>query len=174
MTCTVQLQRSDSVWHGSMPIMLCAALQGVEAGILVSICVSLLLVIYKTAFPRITTLGRLPGTEIFRSTKMYPHAETAPGLLLLRIDAPIYFANVEGVKEFVRERVIASKKSRAERGDFIRFVIIDFSPVTDIDSTACHFIDDVRWMRTLPRCLPLHPLLCRLWGVGTPIPACLL
>ena len=109
-----------------------------------SIVVSLLLVVFRTAFPRITTLGRLPGTEIFRSIKMYPHAETAPGLLLLRIDAPIYFANVEGVKEFVRERVIASKKSRAERGDCIRFVIIDFSPVTDIDSTACHFIDDVR------------------------------
>ena len=40
--------------------------QGVEVGIIVSVCVSLLLVIYKTAFPRITTLGKLPGTEIYR------------------------------------------------------------------------------------------------------------
>ena len=40
--------------------------QGVEVGIVVSVAVSLLLVIYKTAFPRITTLGKLPGTEIYR------------------------------------------------------------------------------------------------------------
>jgi hypothetical protein len=26
---------------------------------------------------------------------MYPHAESPPGMLLLRIDAPIYYANVE-------------------------------------------------------------------------------
>lgn len=41
-------------------------MQGVEIGIIVSVCVSLLLVIYKTAFPRISTLGKLPGTEIYR------------------------------------------------------------------------------------------------------------
>lgn len=46
-------------------VLLCPP-QGVEVGIIVSVCVSLLLVIYKTAFPRITTLGKLPGTEIYR------------------------------------------------------------------------------------------------------------
>ena len=45
--------------------LLCST-QGVEIGIIVSVCVSLLLVIYRTAFPRITTLGKLPGTEIYR------------------------------------------------------------------------------------------------------------
>jgi sulfate transporter 4 len=39
---------------------------GVEIGIIVSVCVSLLLVIYKVAFPRITTLGKLPGSEVYR------------------------------------------------------------------------------------------------------------
>ena len=56
---------------------------------------SLVMVIYKSAFPRISTLGRLPGTDIYRSERMYPAAEHQPGLLLLRIDAPVYFANVE-------------------------------------------------------------------------------
>lgn len=40
--------------------------QGVEVGIIVSVCVSLLLVIYKIAFPRITTLGKLPGSTVYR------------------------------------------------------------------------------------------------------------
>ena len=40
--------------------------QGVEIGIGIGVGVSLVVVIYRTAFPRITTLGRLPGTSIFR------------------------------------------------------------------------------------------------------------
>lgn len=115
---------------------------GVEIGIIVSVCVSLLMVIYKIAFPRITTLGKLPGSSVYRSTKMYPAAELQPGMLLLRIDAPIFFANIEAVKEFVREKVLISKKRREEMGDHIRFVVIDMSPVTDIDSSAMHFLDD--------------------------------
>ncbi|KAL4428322.1 hypothetical protein ABPG75_002411 [Micractinium tetrahymenae] len=115
---------------------------GVEVGIIVSVCVSLLLVIYKIAFPRITTLGKLPGSSVYRSTKMYPNAEVQPGMLMLRIDAPIFFANIESIKQFVREKVAFSKKRREEMGDHIRFVVIDMSPVTDIDSSAMHFLDD--------------------------------
>lgn len=115
---------------------------GVEVGIIVSVCVSLVLVIYKVAFPRITTLGKLPGSEVYRSTKMYPNAELQPGMLLMRVDAPILFFNANSVKEFIREKVIASKKRREQMGDHIRFVVIDMSPVTDIDSSAMHFLDD--------------------------------
>lgn len=39
--------------------------------------------------------GRLPGTQIFRSSRQYPEVESERGLLVLRIDSPIWFANVE-------------------------------------------------------------------------------
>jgi MFS superfamily sulfate permease-like transporter len=41
-------------------------LQGVEIGIGVGIGVSLALVLFKSTFPSIVVLGRLPGTEIYR------------------------------------------------------------------------------------------------------------
>ena len=63
--------------------------QGVEIGIGIGVGLSLLMVIYKTAFPRITTLGRLPGTTIYRSERMYPEAESSPGLLILRVDGEL-------------------------------------------------------------------------------------
>jgi hypothetical protein len=50
---------------------------------------SLLVVIYKVAFPRITPLGRLPNSSIYRSTKQYPEAEETPGVFVLRVDAPL-------------------------------------------------------------------------------------
>ena len=60
-----------------------------EIGIGIGVGLSLLMVIYKTAFPRITTLGRLPGTAIYRSERMYPEAEPSPGLLILRVDGEL-------------------------------------------------------------------------------------
>jgi len=41
------------------------------------------------------TLARLPGTSpaLYRNQKMYPVTHEEPGMLLLRIDAPVFFAN---------------------------------------------------------------------------------
>lgn len=41
------------------------------------------------------TLARLPGTSpaLYRNQKMYPVTYEEPGMLLLRIDAPVFFAN---------------------------------------------------------------------------------
>lgn len=41
------------------------------------------------------TLARLPDTSpaLYRSQKVYPLTHEEPGLLLLRIDAPVFFAN---------------------------------------------------------------------------------
>ena len=49
-----------------LPLCLCPTQQGVEIGIGIGVGVSLVVVIYRVAFPRITTLGRLPGTSIYR------------------------------------------------------------------------------------------------------------
>ena len=47
---------------------------------------------------------------------------------------------MQGVADFIREKVAISKKRREEVGDHMRFVIVDLSPVTDIDSSAMHFL----------------------------------
>ena len=41
------------------------------------------------------TLARLPDTRpaLYRNKKMYPLTHEEPGMLLLRIDAPVFFAN---------------------------------------------------------------------------------
>ena len=110
------------------------------AGIAVGL--SLLVVVYKTAFPRIATLGRLPGTDVYRNIKMYANAKAPDGMLLLRIDAPIFFANVEAIKDFVRSRVARSKRQSGTYVSYIQFVIFDMSPVTDVDATGIHFLHD--------------------------------
>jgi sulfate transporter 4 len=116
---------------------------GVEVGILVGVGVSLVLVIYKTAFPRITSLGKLPNTSIYRNVNMYPDAEEPPGMILFRIDAPIYFANIEGIKDFLFDKLRRSKAAHEIVGDKVRYVIIDLSPSPDIDVAGLHMFQDL-------------------------------
>lgn len=44
-------------------------------------------------------LGRLPGTTVYRNIQQYPEAYTYHGIVIVRIDAPIYFANISHIKE---------------------------------------------------------------------------
>lgn len=44
-------------------------------------------------------LGRLPGTTVYRNILQYPDAFIYHGIVILRIDSPIYFANINFIKE---------------------------------------------------------------------------
>eukprot|EP01043_Picozoa_sp_COSAG02_P029016 COSAG02_NODE_1789_length_10924_cov_4.791224_2_plen_610_part_00 len=77
---------------------------GVEIGIVVAVAISLVFVIYETAAPPTSVLGRLPGAvPVYRDAKQYPEARSVPGVLIFRVHAPIYFANVEYVKDKLRK-----------------------------------------------------------------------
>ncbi|XP_019052826.1 PREDICTED: sulfate transporter 4.1, chloroplastic-like isoform X3 [Nelumbo nucifera] len=111
---------------------------GIEIGVLVGVGVSLAFVIHESANPHIAILGRLPGTTIYRNIQQYPEAYTYNGIVIVRIDAPIYFANISYIKDRLREYEINTHGTR-KRGpevERVYFVIIELSPVTYIDSSA--------------------------------------
>ena len=111
-------------------------LLGVEIGILIAVAVSLVFVIYATARPHTALLGLLPGTYVYRSVLQYPEATVEPGIPIIRIDAPLYFANVSFVKEKIKEYEQLTQKD--SDGQPIRFVILDMGPVLSVDSTGIH------------------------------------
>ncbi|CAI7867292.1 unnamed protein product, partial [Closterium sp. NIES-54] len=63
------------------------------------VALSLVFVIHESANPHMAVLGRLPGTTVYRNVKQYRDAYTYRGVVILRIDSPIYFANVDYIKE---------------------------------------------------------------------------
>ncbi len=73
---------------------------------------------------------------VCRNIKMHPEATELEGILMLRIDAPLFFANVESVKYAIRK----NENKYVRRGRTFEFVIVDLSPVTDIDASAVHFL----------------------------------
>ena len=48
-------------------------------------------------------LGRLPGTQVFRSIEEYPDSDTYPGLLVMRFDAGLFFASSDALEDRLRE-----------------------------------------------------------------------
>jgi sulfate permease, SulP family len=100
---------------------------GVEAGVVVGVALSMGALIWRASRPHIAVLGRINGTEHFRNVDRYL-AETAPGLLMLRVDAGLFFGNVEAVNERIEDEL-------AERPD-TRHLVLVLSAVNAIDTSA--------------------------------------
>ena len=103
---------------------------GIEQGILVGVVASLIVVIYQTSQPHTAVMGRLPGTNTFRNLDRYPQALTTNGLVVFRMDASLFFANVAHFKEEL-EKI-------QHRDMALRTLVLDFYPVNRLDSTGMH------------------------------------
>ncbi|GLJ55379.1 hypothetical protein SUGI_1188950 [Cryptomeria japonica] len=118
---------------------------GIEIGVLVGVGISLAFVIHESANPHIAVLGRLAGTTVYRNIKQYPEAYTYHGIVIVRIDAPIYFANISYIKDRLREYEV-SFDGTAKRGvqvEKVYYVVIEMAPVTYIDSSAAEALKEL-------------------------------
>lgn len=100
---------------------------GVEAAVLVGVALSMGALIWRASRPHIAVLGRIHGTEHFRNVDRYP-AETAPGLLMLRVDAGLFFGNVEAVNQRIDEELVLHPGTR--------HLVLVLSAVNAIDTSA--------------------------------------
>ena len=109
---------------------------GIERGIIVAVVASLLVVLSQTARPHTAVLGRVPGTTNFRNVDRTQDAITIPGVVVLRVDAPLYFANAEFLAETLRE-------VESAHPDRLQVLILDCSSVTDLDSSADGVLSEI-------------------------------
>eukprot|EP00667_Euglena_gracilis_P003201 EG_transcript_3207 len=115
--------------------LICVMMLGVEWGLAISIGVSLAIVVLYSAFPQITIQGNVPGTEVYRSLKQVATAEEVNECLIIRIDAPIYFANINPL----RTTIDYFEERNQVMGRNISFLILDMSGVSVVDGPAVHF-----------------------------------
>ncbi|KAK1271178.1 hypothetical protein QJS04_geneDACA019985 [Acorus gramineus] len=118
---------------------------GIEVGVLVGVGFSLAFVIHESANPHVAILGRLPGTTIYRNVQQYPESYTYNGIVIVRIDAPIYFANISYIKDKLREYEldVSGDTKRGPEVERNYFIIIEMAPVTYIDSSAVQAFKDL-------------------------------
>jgi SulP family sulfate permease len=110
---------------------------GVQAGVLVGVALSIGALLWRASRPHIAVLGRIPGTEHFRNIERYS-ADTAPGLLLIRIDAGLFFGNVGAVNERIESELIAHPGTR--------HLVLVLSAVNAIDTSALFGLAELNQM----------------------------
>ncbi|WP_434423366.1 SulP family inorganic anion transporter [Nannocystis pusilla] len=100
---------------------------GVGLGLAFGVGASLLLFVVRSTRPHTAVLGRLPGTEVYRNVRRFPGAETLNGVVVIRLDAPLYFANATYLLGEVR-RQVQERHPRA--------VVVDAGAMHEVDISA--------------------------------------
>lgn len=105
---------------------------GTLQGIVVAIIVSLLGLASQAVNPVVHVLARKPGADVLRPlSSKYPQDETFEGLLILRPEGRLFFANAAQVHERIKALISQYQP---------RVVTLDLSRVPDIEFTALQML----------------------------------
>jgi MFS superfamily sulfate permease-like transporter len=96
-------------------------------GLLAAILLTVALLLRSLARPRLSVLGRV-GAHDYVNTALFPGALTEPGMLVLRPEEPLFFANAEPLLAQIRERVRALAAAKV--------VVLSLEESPDLDSTS--------------------------------------
>ena len=112
------------------------ALVGVLEGILIAVAVAIFQIFAAAWRPHSAVLGKPEEVSGYHDLERYPDAELTPGLLMIRWDAELMFANANLFRNFVREQV-----AHTEPTPF--WVLVAAEPITDVDTTAADMLVDL-------------------------------
>lgn len=113
----------------------------VEIGLIIAVSISLVRLLMHAMRPHTAVLGNIPGTCVYRNREQYPDATRVPGILILRIDSPILFAN----SSYLQERIIRWIEDEKENPDqTLQYVILDMGPVTSIDTSGISALEELK------------------------------
>ena len=103
-------------------------------GLVIAVLISLSLLLYRASRPYLAVLGGLPGeSPVYVDVTRHQTAQPVPGLLLLRLDAPLCFFNASVARAQVLERVDAAQPRP-------HTLVIDVGATSDVDVTTSEML----------------------------------
>jgi high affinity sulfate transporter 1 len=106
-------------------------------GLLIAVIVSLLALVWRASQPRLSVLGREPGRFIFSDSRRHPENKTLPGLLILRPDQGLFFANADSLHNEVVELVQNSDPP-------VRIVLLDLEMSNQLDVPSVDMLAELK------------------------------
>jgi high affinity sulfate transporter 1 len=124
VTGLVQVDALRHIWHFSrsefavaMVALLGVLGSGLLNGVLLGAALSLLLLIGRASRPRVTEIGRVPGTSYFADLIRHPENERVADVLVVRSEGGLLYFNVD----HVRDRLTALLNERSSPPRLIVF-----------------------------------------------------
>jgi sulfate permease, SulP family len=109
---------------------------GIITGIVIGVVLSLLLLIARASNPEVRELGRRVGSDAYLDLSRHAELETTPGVLVVRIDGPLFFANANRFRDRVRDLIDAAAAPVAA-------VVIDAEAVSQTDTDGADVLTEL-------------------------------
>ncbi|CAH0206741.1 putative sulfate transporter Rv1739c [Arthrobacter sp. Bi26] len=108
---------------------------GVLAGVVIGIGLSIFWLVRVATHPEMPSLGREPGTQVFREADGHPSDEIVPGVAVIRFDGGLFFATADALEDRLRE-VIHSTPG-------LTGIVLDCGGINFVDSQGAAKMADI-------------------------------
>jgi high affinity sulfate transporter 1 len=109
---------------------------GIIAGIATGVALSLLLLIARASNPAVKLLGRRPDSTAYLDLDRHNDLETTPGVVVVRIDGPLFFANANRFRDRVRELIEGASNP-------VRALVVDAEAVSQTDTDGADVLAEL-------------------------------
>ncbi len=109
---------------------------GVLEGIVIAVLLAIIQFFERSWRPYSAVLGRPKDIQGYHDISRYPEATQIPGLLMIRWDAPLFFANANLFRKMILDLLLKSEPKPT-------WVLVAAEPVTDIDITGAEMLIDL-------------------------------
>lgn len=129
----IRLASRVEFWFG-LAALAGVLLIDVLQGMIIGVVASLVFVIYRSSRPHISSLGRVPGMPgAYEDLARHSETSPIPGVLIVRVDGPLYYANARTVGDRVKAMI-------ADMASPPRALILDCTAWEEIDLTSVDII----------------------------------
>ncbi len=129
----LQMESKVEFWFGVITL-LGVILIDVAEGMVIGLLASLLFVVYKSSRPHLSSLGRVPGVPgAYSDLTRHPENQAVPGILILRLDGPVYYANAQTVREKIKAMIAQADPSPHS-------VVLDCAAQDNLDLTSVEMV----------------------------------
>ena len=109
----------------------------VLTGLMIAVFLSLLIILYRASRPYIAVLGEVPGQmATYGDVARHPENVQVPGLLIVRLDAPLYFLNANVAHGQILDLIAASRPRP-------RAVLFDLGASADLDVASLDMLKNL-------------------------------
>ncbi len=106
-------------------------------GLLIAVVGSLLAITLKASMPHTAILGKVPNQDTYGDIKRNPNNQAIDGMIIVRPDAPIFFANANRIREEIMSLVHSSKTPT-------KVVVMDLESTDELDMTSLDMLSELK------------------------------
>jgi high affinity sulfate transporter 1 len=129
-----KVRRNDLI--SSQVALLGVLLLGPLNGLLLAIAQSLLGLVYRSVQVHVDRMGRVPGEKAaWGSTSGHPERTTPKGVVVLRLDGPLFWPNAQAVHDRLLRAVARRPDARA--------LVLDLEATNQLDTTSADVLDQL-------------------------------